>query len=172
MGSAWEDRHKYSRAQRRDDDVLIEAWHSPRRSREIAMEFGIKLPQLMALWGELKQEGRLPDIPRDRRSRPPGGGRSTASGTRMRDRCPARRRLRFGFQLTWAHGACRVWLVRVSRLEWTLRRAAELYRCLRAGLPPPLPVIRRRLPDAWAARTPPGTLRRGPVHSDRFRRTG
>ena len=74
MGSAWEDRHKYSRAQRRDDDALIEAWHSPRRSREIGMEFGIKLPQLMALWGELKQEGRLPDIPRDRRSRPPVGG--------------------------------------------------------------------------------------------------
>ena len=76
MGSAWEDRHKYSRAQRRDDDALIEAWHSPRRSREIAMELGIKLPQLMALWGELKQEGRLPDIPRDRRSCPPGGGRA------------------------------------------------------------------------------------------------
>src|SRR5262245_51523017 len=48
------------------DDELIQAWHGPDSTAEIASEFGVKGSWLENAFRRLKREGRLPNASRQR----------------------------------------------------------------------------------------------------------
>ena len=43
-----------------DEQALIEAWHGPESTAEVALDLGIKGSELDYAWRRLKREGKLP----------------------------------------------------------------------------------------------------------------